>query len=66
VAARENCRGADGFLIARLCGYQGGQKYMSQSFNACFVEIVFGKIQLESAAKILDSPFELFPAQRRN
>ena len=37
---------------------------MSQSVNANIIEVVFSKIQLESASEISDSFFKLDSAQR--
>jgi len=39
---------------------------MSESFNADVVEVVFGKIQLESAPEISDSSFQFVSAQSSN
>lgn len=48
----------------RFSIYRGSQKNMSQSVNTEIIEVVLGKIQLESASEIFDSSFNLILAQR--
>jgi hypothetical protein len=50
-------------LVVRLGVYQGSQEYVSQPVYTEPVEIVFGKIEFESASEVLDSPFEFGSAQ---
>jgi hypothetical protein len=42
---------------------EGGQEDVAEAVETERVEIVVGKVELEPAAEILDSSFELFPAE---
>ena len=50
-------------LVAQLYIYQGSQQDMAQPVNTEVVEVVFGKIQLETASERPDSSLKLVPAQ---
>jgi hypothetical protein len=44
--------------------YECGQEDVSEAVDAEVVEIVFGEIQPESSAEVLDSSFEFISGQR--